>query len=116
VQTPEYVVILVTASNLEEARKIAAVLLGKRKAACVNIVPLVHSSFWWQDKIDKAEESLLVIKTTASAMQAVIDLVKANHSYTVPEIIALTIAGGNPDYLDWIKREVQPESAQRLEN
>lgn len=106
--TPEFVVILVTASNLEEARKIAAVLLDKRKAACVNILPRVHSSFWWQGKIDKAEESLLVIKTTASATQAVIDLVKANHSYTVPEIIALPIAGGNPDYLDWIKREVQP--------
>ena len=107
-QTPEYSVILVTASSLEEAQKIAAVLLDKRKAACVNIVPQVHSSFWWHGKIDKAEESLLVIKTTASATQAVIDLVKANHSYTVPEIIALPIAGGNPDYLDWIKREVQP--------
>lgn len=107
-QTPEYSVILVTASSLEEAKKIAAILLDKRKAACVNIVPQVHSSFWWQGKIDKAEESLLVIKTTASATQAVIDLVKANHSYTVPEIIALPIAGGNPAYLDWIKREVQP--------
>ena len=107
-QTPELAVILVTASNLEEARKIAAVLLDKRKAACVNILPQVHSSFWWQGKIDKAEESLLVIKTTSSATQAVIDLVKANHSYTVPEIIALPIVGGNPDYLNWIKREVQP--------
>ncbi|MGD0354406.1 MAG: divalent-cation tolerance protein CutA [Dehalococcoidia bacterium] len=106
--TPEFVVILVTASNLEEARKIAAVLLDKRKAACVNILPRVHSSFWWQGKIDKAEESLLVIKTTASATQAVIELVKANHSYTVPEIIALPIIGGNPDYLDWINREVLP--------
>jgi periplasmic divalent cation tolerance protein len=106
--TPEFVVILVTASSLEEARKITAVLLDKRKAACVNILPQVHSSFWWQGKIDKAEESLLVIKTTASATQAVIELVKANHSYTVPEIIALPIVGGNPDYLDWINREVLP--------
>jgi periplasmic divalent cation tolerance protein len=61
-QTPEYAVILVTASHLQEARKIAAVLLDKHKAACVNIVPRVHSSFWWQGKIGKAEESLLVIK------------------------------------------------------
>ena len=107
-RTPEFVVILVTASSLEEARKIAAVLLDKRKAACVNILPRVHSSFWWQGKIDKVEESLLVIKTTAPSTQAVIELVKANHSYTVPEIIAVPIVGGNPDYLDWINREVQP--------
>jgi len=105
-QPPDYVVILVTASSLEEARKIASVVLDNRKAACVNIVPRVHSSFWWQGNIDKAEESLLVIKTTAPAIQAVIDLVKANHSYTVPEIIALPVVGGNPDYLDWIKGEV----------
>ncbi|MHB8085004.1 MAG: divalent-cation tolerance protein CutA [Dehalococcoidia bacterium] len=107
-QSPDYVVVLVTASSLEEARKIAAVVLDKRKAACVNIVPRVYSSFWWQGNIDKAEEFLLVIKTTAPAIQAVIDLIKANHSYTVPEIIALPVVGGNPDYLNWIKGEVQP--------
>ncbi|MGA2158092.1 MAG: divalent-cation tolerance protein CutA [Dehalococcoidia bacterium] len=106
-QPPEYVVILVTASSLEEARKIAAAVLDKRKAACVNIMPGVHSSFWWKGNIDKAEESLLVIKTTAPAIKAVIDLVKANHSYTIPEIIALPVIDGNPDYLDWIQSEVQ---------
>jgi periplasmic divalent cation tolerance protein len=107
-QTQEYAVILVTASNLAEAKKIASVLLDKRRAACVNIVPRVHSSYWWQGKIDKADESLLIIKTTGAAVQGVIDLVKANHSYTVPEIIALPIMAGNPDYLQWIKDEVQP--------
>ncbi len=107
-QPPEYAVILVTASSLEEAQKIAAVLLNKRKAACINIMPQVQSSYWWQGKIDKAEESLLIIKTMASAIQDVIELVKANHSYTVPEIIALPIMAGNPDYLEWIEHEVQP--------
>lgn len=107
-QPPEYAVILVTASSLEEAQKIATVLLNKRKAACINIMPQVQSSYWWQGKIDKAEESLLIIKTMASAIQDVIELVKANHSYTVPEIIALPIIAGNPDYLEWIEHEVQP--------
>ncbi len=63
-----YVVVFVTASSNEEARKIADVVLNRRKAACVNIVPGVQSSFWWKGKIDASAESLLVIKTRASVL------------------------------------------------
>ncbi len=101
------VVIFVTANSEEEARKIADQLLTSRKAACVNIVPKVNSSFWWQGKLDSAQESLLIIKTRASLLQEVIDLVKAAHSYSAPEIIALPIIGGNEDYLKWIDDEVR---------
>jgi len=101
------VVILITTSTEEEAHKIAEQLLTKRKAACVNIVPKVDSSFWWQGKLDSAQESLLIIKTRASLLQEVINLVKKVHSYSVPEIIALPIVGGNQDYLKWIDDEVK---------
>jgi len=101
------VVIFVTANSEQEARKLAEHLLTNRKAACVNIVPKVDSSFWWQGKLDSARESLLIIKTRASLLQEVIDLVKASHSYSVPEIIALPIIGGNEDYLKWIDDEVR---------
>src|SRR4030043_500258 len=101
------VVILITTSTEEEAHKIAEQLLTKRKAACVNIVPKVDSSFWWQGKLDSAQESLLIIKTRASLLQEVIDLVKKAHSYSVPEIIALPIIGGNQDYLNWIDDETE---------
>jgi len=101
------VVIFITTSSEEEARKVAEQLLTKRKAACVNIVPRVDSSFWWQGKLDSAQESLLIIKTRASLLQEVIDLVKAAHSYSVPEIIALPIIGGNRDYLRWIDAETE---------
>jgi len=102
-----YVVLLITASNIEEANKIAEVLLNQRKAACVNIVPEVSSLFWWQDKLDSAQESLLIVKTKASLLPEVISLVKGVHSYDVPEIIALPIVGGNQDYLEWIDKEVK---------
>ncbi len=101
------VVIFVTAGSEQEAHKIAELLLSQRKAACVNIVPKVDSSFWWQGKLDSAKESLLIIKTKASLLSEVVDLVKAAHSYEVPEIIALPIIGGNEDYLKWIDDEVR---------
>ena len=102
-----YIVLLITASNIEEANKIAELLLNQRKAACVNIVPRVSSLFWWQDKLDSAQESLLIVKTKASLLPEIISLVKGVHSYDVPEIIALPIVGGNRDYLEWIDKEVK---------
>jgi periplasmic divalent cation tolerance protein len=101
------IVIFITTSSELEAHKIAELLLSRRKAACVNIVPKVDSSFWWRDKLDSARESLLVIKTKTSLLSEIIDLVKAAHSYEVPEIIALPVIGGNEDYLKWIDDEVR---------
>jgi periplasmic divalent cation tolerance protein len=100
------IVVLVTSSSEEEAHKVAELLLVKRKAACVNIVPGVDASFWWQGKLESARESLLIIKTRASLLNEIIGLVKSVHSYEVPEIIALPIIGGNEDYLKWIDDEV----------
>jgi len=101
------IVVFVTTGTEAEAHKIAELLLGKRKAACVNIVPGVDSSFWWQGKLDSARESLLIIKTRASLLSEIIELVKSVHSYEVPDIIALPIIGGNEDYLKWIDDEVK---------
>ena len=98
--------ILITATDAEEAENIAEVLLGERLAACVNVVPDIHSSFWWEGKQDSAKESLLIVKTRTAKLQEIILSVKTVHSNTVPEIIALPIIGGNQDYLDWIDNEV----------
>ena len=102
----DYAIVLVTASGRDEAERIAAAVLEERKAACVNIVPSVASRFWWKGKIDSADELLLIIKTRQTAVSDVIKTVKRNHSYTVPEIIALPITGGSQEYLDWIAGEV----------
>ena len=102
-----YIVLFITASNSEEAHKIAKVLLSQRKAACVNIVSGISSLFWWQDKLDSAQESLLIVKTKASLLNQIVTLVREIHSYEVPEIVALPIIGGNQDYLEWIDKEVK---------
>ena len=101
------IVLFITTANAEEAQRIAGVLVKERKAACVNIVPRVSSLFWWQDKVESAQESLLIVKTKASVLDEVVRLVREHHSYDVPEIIALPIIGGNRDYLEWIGKEVK---------
>ena len=101
------IVLFITTADAEEAQRIAGVLVKERKAACVNIVPRISSLFWWQDKVDSAQESLLIVKTEASVLNEIVRLVRELHSYDVPEIIALPIIGGNQDYLEWIGKEVK---------
>ena len=102
-----YVILFITTAADEEAQLISRVLLEQRKAACVSIVPGVSSLFWWQGRIDSAQESLLVVKTKARLVDEVVQLVKEVHSNDVPEIIALPIVAGNQDYLDWLDKEVK---------
>ncbi|MFC1994966.1 divalent-cation tolerance protein CutA [Chloroflexota bacterium] len=97
-----YIVLLITTANDTEAQQISRLLLEQKKAACANIISGVHSLFWWGNKIDSAQESLLIVKTKASLLSEIIKLVKEAHSYDVPEIIALPVVGGNQDYLEWI--------------
>ena len=100
--TEGFIVIFITVAGIEEARKLARVLVDQRQVACANIVPTVKSLFRWQDKVEEEEEALMVLKTRASLFPEIVAQVKKQHSYEVPEIIALPIAAGNPDYLDWI--------------
>ena len=104
---PAYLVVFITTSSYDEARKIADALVVQKKAACVNIVPKVNSLFRWKGKIEEAEESLMVVKTRAELFPDVASTVKSIHSYEVPEIIALPIVEGNADYLSWLKEETE---------
>ena len=109
-ENSENVVIFITAGTDEEAQEIAKALLKNRDAACVNIVHGISSLFWWNDKLDSAQESLLIVKSKTSLLRKIVTLVKEVHSYENPEIIALPIIGGNPDYLDWIGKEVKKDT------
>jgi len=102
-----YVIILVTASNKKEGHRIAESLVGSKLAACVNIVDKVDSVFFWEGKIDRAKECLLMIKSKKEKLPKIIKLVKSLHSYKVPEIIALPIIAGDKSYLRWIDASVR---------
>ena len=97
-----YIVIFITAANKKQANNIGRELVKHKLAACVNIASNIESIFWWQGKLDKAKESLLIIKSRKEKLSKIIKLVKSLHSYSVPEIIALPIISGNKDYLKWI--------------
>lgn len=96
------IVVLVTTKNKQEARKIASVLIKKRLAACVNIIGKVESLFWWQGKIDKCPEALLIIKTKKSLFERLRKEVRRLHSYSVAEVIALPIVKIDKDYKKWL--------------
>ena len=87
----------------EEAERVASALLEPRLAACVNLLPGVTSLFWWEGKIDRAEEVLLLVKTRRSLMPALLEQVRAIHSYDVFEAVALPIVAGSPEYLRWLE-------------
>jgi periplasmic divalent cation tolerance protein len=103
----KYCVIFITCANKQEAEKIAGKLVEKNLAACVNIVPGLRSLFWWEAKVDSADELLLVVKTKLSRFRLLEKTVKGLHSYTVPEIIALPIIAGNKAYLEWIDDNIR---------
>lgn len=97
-----YIVALVTAKNTRQAKKIAKALLEQKLAACVNIIKDAESMYFWQGKICNDNEVLLMIKSKQSYFKKIAKLVKDIHSYVTPEIIALPIADGSSDYLQWI--------------
>lgn len=97
-----YIVIFITVSNKKEAQRISEALLKDRLAACVNIVNKIESIFWWQGKINRTGEILLIVKSKKSKLNKIIKRVKSIHSYEVPEIIALAIIGGYKNYLEWL--------------
>lgn len=97
------IVVFVTASNEDEAAKIARTLIEVRLAGCVNIIKNIRSIYNWQDKIEDEAEVLMIIKTQKPLLNALIKKVKELHSYTVPEIIAMPIIEGSEDYLKWLR-------------
>ena len=93
---------LVTVGSEAEATNIATVLVEKGLVACVNILPGVRSIFRWEGEVTEEHEFLLVAKTVSQAFDHVASTVKSLHSYSVPEVIALPIQQGLPEYLSWI--------------
>jgi periplasmic divalent cation tolerance protein len=102
----EHILVIVTAANKTEAEKIAYGLLNERLIACANIIGPVHSLFWWQGKIESAEEHIILMKTRKNLFQKLSEKVKTLHSYEVPEIIAIPIVEGFKPYMEWLEKSL----------
>ena len=93
--------VYVTSSSLEEARDLAQGILEQRLAACVNFIPGVESHYWWQGKLEKAAEVMLVIKSSAEQFEALAGFVRKHHSYECPEIVSVSPHKISPGYRSW---------------
>jgi periplasmic divalent cation tolerance protein len=100
------IVVFSTCGSEEEAVRIAKRLVEARIAACVNLMPKIRSVYRWQGKVEDSAEWMLLVKTSRPRFEAVRTALAAAHSYEVPEIIALPIVDGSPDYLAWLETEL----------
>ena len=98
----EFRIVLVTTSGREEAERIAGLLVGAGLSPCVNIIPSCISVYQWKNKMNRDEESLMIVKTSESSFEAVRELIEKNHSYDVPEIISVEISQLSPAYAAYL--------------
>ncbi len=103
----KYVSIYITASNVEEAERIAGEVVKRRLAACANIVDKISSVYWWEGEVQKDNEALLFLKSRKDKIREIIDFVKSIHSYENPAIVVFPIVDGSDEYLKWIDEEVK---------
>ena len=92
----------------DEALAIGRTVVEERLAACANVLDGVSSIYWWQGALEQAGEAALILKTRAELVERLTGRIRELHSYECPCVVALPIAAGNPDYLDWIANETEP--------
>jgi len=102
----EYIAVNITCGSMEEAEKISKTLVNEKLVACANILGGMDSIFWWEGKVQRTSEVLVMMKTVRPNFDKVAARVKELHSYQVPEIIAFPIVEGSNDYLKWIESSV----------
>jgi periplasmic divalent cation tolerance protein len=106
-QSADPIIVLMTAVSAEEAMRIAEALVESKLAACVQVLPEMHSIYLWKGEVERAREVLMIAKTTSAKFERLQSQVRAIHSYETPEIIALPIVAGSEDYLKWLTSSLE---------
>ncbi len=114
-ELPRYVVVMTTCANDEQAGQLAAALVEKKLAACVQASGIT-STYRWKGALETSKEVRLMIKATAADYAAIETLIRALHSYELPEVLAIPVVAGSSDYLDWIASETARQEPVRQEN
>jgi periplasmic divalent cation tolerance protein len=102
----ETLLVLTTCGNDEDANALARLLVERRLAACVNAVGNVVSTYRWQGRVQRDQETLLIIKTTRARLTALEQTIRVESKYELPELIALPIEAGSAPYLHWLRESV----------
>lgn len=105
------VLVYTTWPSIVEAEEAGRKIVERRLAACVNILPGMVSHYWWEGKIERAEETVMIVKTRASLADAVGAAVKELHSYTTPAVMVLSVETADPAYHAWILQEAVGRNA-----
>ena len=100
------IVVLTTAGRQEEAASIAASLVERHLAACVQVISGMTSFYRWEGAVERSEEWLVIVKTTSARYDDVEQAIREAHSYSTPEVVRLAIDGGSNAYLDWLRESV----------
>lgn len=101
------IVILCTCATEDEAHKLARALVEERLAACVNVLPDIRSFYRWKGEVQSESEWLLLIKSSRELFAALLARLESIHSYEVPEVIALPVMEGSPNYMDWLQANLR---------
>ncbi len=94
-----------TAGDADEARRIGRIVVEERLAACANVIDGMRSIYWWEGRVQEGAEAVLILKTAAERLPALIARVRDLHSYDCPCIEVLEVTGGHQPFLDWVLRE-----------
>jgi len=103
------IVVLSTCASAEEAERLARMLVERRLAACVSVVPGVQSFYRWEGAVESAGEWLLVAKSSRRLFESLRAALDEEHSYEVPEVLALPVVAGATKYLDWMQSNLRTE-------
>jgi periplasmic divalent cation tolerance protein len=112
-RTAAAVLLIVTAADRAEAERLGEALVEKRMAACGSVIPMIHSFFHWEGRLQREHEALLIVKTTSELSLAAQAELKSMHSYDNPEILEIPVTGGSGQYLAWLVAEVRPGSSDQ---
>ncbi len=103
-------VVLVTVPNQETGEFLAREMVEERLAACGNVIPGLVSVYWWNDEVEKDDEALVILKTSAERTERLTERIRALHPYDLPEVLALPVAGGLGVYARWVLQECESEN------
>jgi periplasmic divalent cation tolerance protein len=102
---------MVTTGGRDDAERLGEALVVEHLAACCSVVPTVHSFYYWEGRLKREHEALLLVKTVESRAAAVQEYVLSHHDYELPEVLQVAVEGGSSAYLNWLAEQVAEQGS-----